>query len=122
MKSKVSTNFQRSEFACSCGCGFDAVDIELLEAMQSIRDYFKSPMNVHCVCRCLDKNRSVGSKDTSKHLRGLAVDFSFKDIPHKTVYDTICEMYPDTYGIILYDWGVHLDIRTQKYRKDDTTK
>ena len=34
----VSKNFSRSEFACKCGCGFDAVDVDLLAGLQALRD------------------------------------------------------------------------------------
>jgi uncharacterized protein YcbK (DUF882 family) len=66
-------NFSRREFECSCGCGYDQIEIELVESLQKVREYF-GPMTIVSGCRCGPYNRSVGGSPTSSHLRGLAVD------------------------------------------------
>ena len=70
----ISKHFNRSEFSCSDNCGFNAVDVVLLELLEKIREKFGAVI-VHCACRCQFKNIEVGSKDTSQHLRGMAADF-----------------------------------------------
>ena len=34
----LSKNFSRWEHACSCGCGFDTVDVDLNRALQELHD------------------------------------------------------------------------------------
>jgi hypothetical protein len=33
----LSAHFSRSEFACKCGCGFDDVKPDLIEALEALR-------------------------------------------------------------------------------------
>lgn len=119
---KISEHYKREEFQCKCNCGFNAVDFELLEVMEKIRKYWGRPVLVHCADRCLQHNRSVGSKDTSKHVRGLACDFHIEEISHINVYNHLEKMFHDKYGIGVYDWGVHIDVRPDKARWDERTE
>lgn len=43
--------------------------------LEEIRNILNSPMIVSSGYRCLELNRSIGSKDTSAHVKGLAADF-----------------------------------------------
>ena len=43
--------------------------------IQEIRDLLKFPIIINSSYRCLDLNKSVGSKNTSQHLKGQAIDF-----------------------------------------------
>lgn len=43
--------------------------------MERVRDILGTPIHVDSWIRCLDLNRALHSKDTSKHVQGLAVDF-----------------------------------------------
>jgi uncharacterized protein YcbK (DUF882 family) len=83
----ISTHFSRSEFECHCNndCGFNAVDIDLLNMLEQVRTHFGRPVIIHCACRCLEHNRSVGSKDTSQHIKGLAADFHINGIDHQDI-------------------------------------
>lgn len=112
----ISKNFSRSEFACSDNCGFDEVNPELLELAQDVRDHFGRPMDVHCVCRCLKKNRSVGSKDTSQHVKATAMDCHITGIDNEDIYDYVDKKLINTGGVGLYPWGVHMDVRKRKAR------
>ena len=38
MSEQLTKNFKRSEFACKCGCGFDDIDLKLVNIIQIIRD------------------------------------------------------------------------------------
>ena len=116
----ISAHFSRSEFACSCGCGFDACDIELVDVMEKVREHFGRPVIVHCACRCLEKNKSVGSKDTSKHIRGIACDFHIDGISNLEIAAYIETIMPDFGGIGIYNWGVHADVRNSKARWNHT--
>lgn len=43
--------------------------------LEAIRILLNHPMDINSWFRCLLVNRAVGSKDTSQHLHGEAVDF-----------------------------------------------
>jgi zinc D-Ala-D-Ala carboxypeptidase len=69
----LSRNFSRPEFECSCGCGYDQIQLALVEKLQRVRDNF-GPMTINSGCRCAPHNRSVGGSPQSPHLQGLGVD------------------------------------------------
>lgn len=66
----ITPNFNRSEFACKCGCGLDLIDPIFVQRLQRMRDIAGVPITVTSGCRCEDHNRSVGGKDDSPHLPG----------------------------------------------------
>ena len=43
-------------------------------------------VHINCACRCLTHNRSIGSKDTSQHVRGMAADFHIGDVKPIIIY------------------------------------
>ncbi len=45
------------------------------EKLDLVREYFGCPITVNSGFRCLNLNRKIGSKDTSQHVLGQAVDF-----------------------------------------------
>jgi hypothetical protein len=47
------------------------------DKIQEIRDLLKFPIIINSSYRCLElnKNKAVGSKNTSQHLKGQAIDF-----------------------------------------------
>ena len=102
--------FKRKEFACKCGCGFDTVDYELLGLCNEVREFEGEPVVVSSGCRCELHNLAVGGASKSEHLFARAGDLRVDD-PEKT-YRWLCRQYPDKYGFGLYDWGVHVDTRT----------
>jgi uncharacterized protein YcbK (DUF882 family) len=103
-------HFKRKEFACKCKCGFDTVDIELLPLCEEVRELEGEPVEVLSGCRCKAHTNDVGGKRYSMHTNGRAADLSVSD-PLR-VFDYLCNKYPDRYGLGLYDWGVHVDTRT----------
>ena len=70
----LSPNFSRSEFACGCGCGFDAVSEDLVTRLQILRNELGTPIKVISGCRCPTRNAYVGGKQDSEHLRGEGAD------------------------------------------------
>lgn len=118
MSEKVSQHFRRSEFACTCGCGFKSVDVELVEKLEKIRDHFGGkPVKITSACRCISHNHSIGSEPTSQHVRGLAADFKIKGISPQIIYDYINQWHDDG-GLGIYDTWVHIDERGIKKRWD----
>lgn len=112
----LSINFNRSEFACKCGCGFETVDSELLKVLETVRSHFNNPVTITSGCRCSLHNSNVGGADNSKHLQGIAADIKVKDVPPESVYNFINKHAPNKYGVGLYDDWVHIDVRRIKAR------
>ena len=108
--------FKRSEFACKCGCGFDAVDAELLEVLTDVREWVASPVIINSGCRCRPHNESVNGAENSKHIFGIAADIYVRDIAADHVYMYLCTMYPNKYGIKKYHNRTHIDVRPDKWR------
>ena len=108
--------FTRSEFACRCGCGGDAVDAELLKVLEDIRRHFNRPVNVNSGYRCITHNRRSGGKDSSQHLLGKAADIEVSGVSPGDVRDYLYHKYPDRYGIGAYLDFTHIDVRSNKAR------
>ena len=116
---RVSKNFKRREFACKCGCGFDVVDVKLIEILQAIRDHYQKPVHVTSACRCLKHNKNVGSKDTSQHALGKAADIYIVGIRAEEIKTFLRSTIMKTFGGIgIYpNWknrGLHIDVRNKK--------
>lgn len=59
------------------------------DTIQSVRDRLGYPITINSAYRCKIVNDAVGSKDTSQHLQGLAVDF-------------VCPKFGTPYEIVKY--------------------
>jgi len=60
--------------------------------LDKVRELLGKPVNVSSGYRCLQVNRRIGSKDTSQHLKGEAVDFKCELFGNpKKVFDKIKE-------------------------------
>ena len=57
------------------------------KVLQPVRDHFHKPITPHSGYRSLEVNRQIGSKDTSQHILGEAVDFEIKGLDN---YDVAC--------------------------------
>lgn len=117
--------FQRKEFECQCGCGFDTVDYELVRILDDVRAYFNKPVTITGGNRCYRHNEVIQKKynpdyvagsSRSKHLDARAADFTVKDTAPQLVYNYLHAKYPDTYGLGLYHNRVHVDSRFEKAR------
>jgi len=61
-------NFKSDEFKCKCGCGLANPSPRLLIRLNKFRRFLGEPVHITSGSRCLDHNRSIGSKDTSSHV------------------------------------------------------
>lgn len=109
----LSKNFNREEFACKCGCGFDDIDLDLIPILQAVRDHFKSPVNVHSGCRCPEYNERIGGAAKSYHMKGMACDFSVRGVPPSEVQEYLAE---HDGGLGHYDSFTHVDVRDHPAR------
>jgi uncharacterized protein YcbK (DUF882 family) len=101
--------FSREEFACQCGCGYDTVDVVLLEALVAVREHFGSPVRVTSGCRCGAHNKAVGGAEKSQHKKGRAADIQVSGVSPMKVAD-----YAESLGMSVgrYDSFTHIDSRT----------
>jgi len=105
----ISEHFNRSEFACKCGCGFDTVDAVLLQTVEKIRTHFGKPVVVNSSCRCPKHNAKVGGAENSQHKKGRAADIVVKSVDPAVVAD-----YAESLGVSVgrYSTFTHVDSRS----------
>ena len=111
----LSPHFERHEFACRCGCGFDTVDVELIQLLENIRNHFNRRVDINSACRCLEYNRSIGSRDTSRHTQGKAADITVLGIPPNEVHAYV-DSLSDQCGLGSYDTFTHVDVSEKRRR------
>lgn len=134
----MTYHFTRKEFECKCGCGFDTVDYELINALEASRTYFgmlygKVKVIVTGGNRCVEHNETIQKKyvknyvpysSKSTHMEAKAADhkhYYFEDnewiqISPKEVYAYYDKKYPTSKGIGLYHNRIHFDSRRNKTR------
>ncbi len=116
----VSKNFSRKEFVCKCGCGFNAVDVDLLAGLQALRDLAGRPISITSACRCESHNKRVGGASKSQHKYAKAADIVIQGLTPGEMA-TLAEKV-DVFqkgAIITYnkDGFIHVDVRGKKYRE-----
>ncbi len=116
VRGMINKYFSRDEFACKCGCGFAAVDVDLLAVLTDLRGHFAKPVKINSACRCPAHNKAVGGEDKSQHLHGMAADFVVAGVSPAKVYQYLTGQYPYQYGLGLYKTWVHADVRAVKAR------
>lgn len=117
--------FKRDEFKCKCGgkyCnGFPVEpDEQLVKLCDKIRAHYGKPFTPNSAIRCKKYNAlpRIGGATNSQHLYGTAADIpaSALGVSPKTLYAFVETLMPNTGGIGLYSWGVHVDTRKTKAR------
>lgn len=62
-------HFTKQEFACEDNCGFDAIDLKLVEVLETIRAHFGGkPVIITSGCRCSKFNRKVRRSGTDQNM------------------------------------------------------
>ena len=116
----VSKNFSRREFACKCGCGFDAVDVDLLVGLQKLRDLAGAGIKINSACRCEAHNKKVGGASKSRHKFAKAADIVISGLKPAEMA-ALAEKIPEFQkgAIIIYNTQgfIHVDVRGVKYRE-----
>lgn len=62
-------------------------------------------------------NAEVGGSSTSQHLKCNAADIWVDGYTPEALHE-ICDVANPDGGLIIYDWGVHVDCRGYRYRSD----
>lgn len=131
MPEYISTYFTREEVSCNCGCGFDTVAIETLEAADAYREHYGKPIIPSSVCRCVPHNKKVGGAIASYHLprvrgklpNGVTIfESKAMDLPvdnPKEAAKWFDENRPKI-SYLIYDSFVHIDSRERRYTRNLT--
>jgi len=117
MSDRLNEFFQRHEFECHCGCGFDVVDAELLQVLTALRQRFGT-VTINSGARCETHNKNEGGSSASQHLQGKAADVVVEDTCAGLVALWFENQYPNQYGIGRYRGRTHIDVRAKKARWD----
>lgn len=135
----LSVNFSRHEFACKCGCGLDAINLRTVLGLQQFRDLVSekrkkdTPISPNSGCRCWahhERECERAGLPVTKNSQHLPKNgCRAVDIP-KIKGLTVLKMYEialqvpifEQGGIIMYDWGLHLDSRTSGPYRDNRQK
>lgn len=111
-------HFQRSEFACKCGCGFDDINLRLVQILEDIRSRFGgNPAIITSGCRCAKHNAEVGGVQGSRHVLGKASDFYIQGVSTQDLLNYCQELVNQ--GVLRYTYTnngsmsgvVHIDIQ-----------
>lgn len=116
---KLSNNFNVSEFAChgnGC-CSTVMIDEKLVVYLQKIRDHFGKAVTITSAYRCPVHNRNVGGATGSRHAKGQAADIVVDGVAPAKV-----AAYAESIGVKgigLYEtakdgYFTHIDTRTTK--------
>jgi uncharacterized protein YcbK (DUF882 family) len=73
----LSKDFKQYEFDCKCNlCKYTYIDLDLVEKLQQVRDWWGKPLSFSSAYRCETWNKKKGGKPGSYHKKGQAVDIS----------------------------------------------
>lgn len=132
----LSPHFNRSEFACRCGCGLSRPSPELIAALEKLRAAVGRPIIVRSGSRCWNHNKTVGGAAHSKHLVprtssapngvwSLAADIVIHGLRLKQMYAaavSVPELAAGGIGVYyrssppMESWFMHVDVRTKSAR------
>ena len=89
---QLTTNFARREFACRCGCGFDTIDMRIVNIAQALRTRLGIPVRVTSGCRCERHNARVGGVRNSTHVLSFACDLA-SNVGSQRMFETMRQLH-----------------------------
>ena len=116
---QLTAHFQSDEFWCSCGCGNEGpngnhISQSLVLKLEIVRTAINKPMQINSGIRCLKHNRSIGSSDTSSHIKCVAADISCTQMSDRHLLMSHLPKLFERIGI--HKDFIHVDIDTDKRR------
>jgi hypothetical protein len=105
----VSKHFDSKEFACKC-CGRTKINIELIIALEKLRELVGRPIIITSGYRCPKHNKEVGGVEHSQHTLGNAVDIKVKGVPPSEVAK-LAKQCGFTWTKVYATW-THCDVRS----------
>lgn len=112
----ISKNFRIREFRSRDGADVLFIDPELVDVLQAIRSHFGRAVTINSGYRTHRHNQAVGGAKQSQHLYGTAADIVVSGVKPKAVAEYAETLLPDSGGIGIYSWGIHVDTRSEKSR------
>ena len=122
---KLTKNFSKSEFDCSCGCDMPLGVLhnvqKLANQLQILRDIIGTPIQLNSGYRCDDYNDNVvkGAKN-SQHKLGKASDIVIADMTPQETFELVDLLINKGEllqgGLSAYATFTHYDIRKTKAR------
>ena len=114
---QLTAHFQSDEFWCSCGCGNEGpngnhISQSLVLKLEIVRTAINKPMQINSGIRCLKYNQSIGSSDTSSHIKCIAADISCTQMSDRHLLMSHLPKLFDRIGI--HKDFIHVDIDTDK--------
>lgn len=107
----------RKNWKCPCNCGKNCMDYELHMMIGYVERYFNKEISIHSGARCAKYNATLpGASDTSQHVECKGIDFHILGIKNEDIYNLLSDFNPLRFGVILYKWGIHFDVRDTPYR------
>lgn len=123
---KLTKNFSKSEFDCSCGCEMPLGVLhnvqKLANQLQELRNVVGSPIKINSGYRCPDYNDNVvkGASKNSQHKLGKASDIVIADMTPQETFELIDLLINEGEllqgGLSAYSTFTHYDIRKTKAR------
>lgn len=118
----LTRNFSEIEFACNkgkCGCKGKSVSLQLVYALQLVRQHFGKTITINSGIRCTVHNNLVGGSANSKHISGQAADFTVDGISPDEVADFLDSTFTGNNGLGRYNSFTHFDVRSDKRARWD---
>ena len=122
---KLTNNFSKSEFDCSCGCDMPLGVLhniqKLANQLQILRNVVGNPIKINSGYRCSDYNDNVvkGAKN-SQHKLGKAADIVIEEMTPQETFELIDLLINEGEllqgGLSQYPSFVHYDVRKTKAR------
>ena len=109
---QLTDHFKKKEFDCQCNCGTGEISMALVQKLEQARVEYGKGMRINSGIRCLNHNRSIGSKDTSSHIKCVAADIGCTDMSKRHELLKILLKYFDRVGV--HKKFIHVDVDTEK--------
>ncbi len=121
---KLTNNFSKSEFDCSCGCDMPLKVLhnvqKLANQLQTLRNVVGMPIKINSGYRCQDWNSKIGGVSSSQHTLGKASDIVIEDMTPQETFELIDLLINEGEllqgGLSAYATFTHYDIRKTKAR------
>ncbi len=117
---QLTKNFNLKEFGCKDGSEEIKLDMDLVTALQKLRDFVSVPITIMSGYRNEAYNKKIGGSPNSQHLYGKAADIHIMSMEPEEIYYLVVRfnhIFGFT-GIGLYDSFVHLDVRSTPSKWD----
>jgi zinc D-Ala-D-Ala carboxypeptidase len=119
-------NFKGKDFIASDTAATEGIDNGVYDAnalanlnrtadkAQEVRSFLAQPINLSSAYRCLQLNRLIGSKDTSQHLKGQAIDFTCRKFgTPKEIFIALKDSKIEFDQVLMEGSWIHASIREE---------